>query len=129
MKAHVYTDEEIKILKQNKYVLNVKYKREIEYDPLFKLWTILMRLERPELSAKEIFALGGFNTDILSNDLPHKRIRYWYLKYRKYGADYFLENTPYSNLKKEKIEKNRNDFDNKLMDYILCRLEEYANDR
>ena len=31
MRAHFYTDEEIKQLKKNKFVLDVKYKREICY--------------------------------------------------------------------------------------------------
>lgn len=130
MKVHLYTDEEIKILKSNKYVLKVKYKREIEYDPLFKLWAIMMRLDCPELSAKEIFELGGFNTEILNSGLPQRRIRYWYLKYKKYGVNYFIENTPYSNINKIDITKiKKDDFKNYFMKYIIKRLEEIENGR
>ena len=65
MKVRLYTDNEIKILEQNIFVRKVKYKREIEYDPLFKLWAIMMRFKFPELSAREIFSRAGFDVNIL----------------------------------------------------------------
>ena len=54
MKVRLYTDEEINKLNNSIFVRSVKYKREIEYDPLFKLWTIVMKHDLPELSAREI---------------------------------------------------------------------------
>lgn len=60
MKVHLYTDDEIAKLKQSVFVRNVKYKRELEYEPLFKLWTIVLKHDFPELTAREIFARGGF---------------------------------------------------------------------
>lgn len=53
MKRRIYTDEEIKVLKSNIFITDINYKRELVYDPIFKLWTIFMRLECPELTAKE----------------------------------------------------------------------------
>ena len=52
MKVRLYTDDEIKKLKQCVFVRNIKYKREIEYDPVFKLWTIMMKHDMPELITK-----------------------------------------------------------------------------
>ena len=76
MKRRIYTDEEIKILKSNIFITDINYKRELVYDPIFKLWTIFMRLECPELTAKEIFERAGINTTILHPDLPRKRIKF-----------------------------------------------------
>ena len=47
MKRRIYTDDEIKILKSNIFIQDINYKRELVYDPIFKLWTIFMRLECP----------------------------------------------------------------------------------
>ena len=56
MKKRIYTDDEIKKLKSCLFVREIKRKCEIDYDPVFKLWTIMMRYEFPELTAREIFA-------------------------------------------------------------------------
>lgn len=97
MKRRIYTDEEISILKKNMFVRSVKYKRELEYDPIFKLWTIMMRLECPELTAKEIFERGGMNTKILHPTLPRRRINEWLFNYKKFGIKYFIpEDTAYT---------------------------------
>ena len=90
MKRRIYTDDEIKILKNNIFILDVKYKRELVYDPIFKLWTIFMRLECPELTASEIFERAGINTKILHPDLPRKRIKFWIYNYKKFGIKYFI---------------------------------------
>ncbi len=90
MKNRIYTKEEIKILELNPFVLKIKYKREIEYDPVFKLWCIVLKKERPDLSAKEIFELGKFKTDLLSDELPRRRISEWNKKYNRFGVNYFL---------------------------------------
>ena len=86
MKVRVYTNEEISILRKNIFVRDVKYKREISYDPVFKLWCIMMRLDFPELSAREIFARGGFDINILHKKLPQRRIKDWLDNYRKIGS-------------------------------------------
>lgn len=126
MKVRLYTDDEIKKLKQNTFVRNVKYKREIEYDPLFKLWTIMMRYDKPELSASEIFSCGGFDTNILHKKLPQRRIKDWVDNYKKFGIRYFLpEDEYYQSI--TYIKNNEVVYDcmkMQLLDYVLKRLKE-----
>ncbi len=130
MKARIYTDEEIKLFKANMFVLEVRYKRELMYDPLFKLWTIMMRLKFPELSAREIFELGGFNTDMLHNKLPQRRIKEWLDNYRKYGYEYFIPNKPYSNIRKLKdLSKGENQFKENLSLLVMRELEKIESNR
>lgn len=90
MKTRLFTTVEIKKLELNPFVIKIKYKREIEYDPIFKLWTVIQKKERPDLSSKEIFELAKFDTSLLSEELPRRRISHWTKKYNKFGIDYFL---------------------------------------
>lgn len=97
MKIRIYTKEEIELFKQNPFVIDIKYLKQIEYDPIFKLWCIYMKLEKPELTAKEIFERAGFNTYILHPSLPRRRISEWMYNYKKFGKNYFLpENESYT---------------------------------
>lgn len=109
MKRRIYTDEEIKILKQNIFINDVLYKRQLVYDPIFKLWTIFMRLEKPELTAREIFKRAGINIVILHHDLPRRRISEWLTNYKKFGIGYFIPiDEPYTisdNFKKMLLDK------------------------
>lgn len=131
MKVRVYTNEEISILRKNIFVRDVKYKREINYDPVFKLWCIMMRLDFPELSAREIFARGGFDINILHKKLPQRRIKDWLDNYRKFGIKYFLPETDsYSTIRKTK-ESLPITYDNmkmQLIDFVLKRLKEINYD-
>lgn len=43
MKSKIYSDLEVESLEKSPFVLEVRRKRFIHYDPLFKLWTILQR--------------------------------------------------------------------------------------
>lgn len=116
MKRRIYTDEEIKILKSNVFITDINYKRELVYDPIFKLWTIFMRLECPELTAKEIFERAGINTTILHPDLPRKRIKFWIYNYKKFGVKYFIPvDEPYTLNDK---------FKKQILDIVLRRLEQ-----
>ena len=116
MKRRIYTDEEIKILKSNIFITDINYKRELVYDPIFKLWTIFMRLECPELTAKEIFERAGINTTILHPDLPRKRIKFWIYNYKKFGVKYFIPvDEPYTVIDK---------FKKQILDIVLRRLEQ-----
>lgn len=116
MKRRIYTDEEIKILKSNIFITDINYKRELVYDPIFKLWTIFMRLECPELTAKEIFERAGINTTILHPDLPRKRIKFWIYNYKKFGVKYFIPvDEPYTLNDK---------FKKQILDIVLRRLEQ-----
>lgn len=127
MKARVYTNEEISILKNNIFVKDVKYKREISYDPIFKLWCIMMRLEFPELSAREIFSRGSFDVNILHKKLPQRRIKEWLDNYKKFGIKYFLpEDESYSTIRKPKINPpiTYDSMKMQLMDFVLKRLKE-----
>lgn len=126
MKVRLYTETEIQKLKQSIFVRNIKYKREIEYDPLFKLWTIMMRYDLPELSAREIFARGGFDINILNKKLPQRRIKEWIDNYKKFGIRYFLpEDQYYQSITHQKNNKVAYDsMKAQLLDYVLKRLRE-----
>ena len=126
MKVRLYTDDEIKKLKQCAFVRKIKYRREIEYDPIFKLWTIMMRYDMPELSAREIFARGGFDVNILHKKLPQRRIKEWTDNYKKFGIRYFLpENKYYESVDCPKPVKRVHDtFKIQILDYVLTRLKE-----
>ena len=124
MKVRIYTDEEIKKLKQCTFVRNIKYKREIVYDPLFKLWCIMMRLDFPELSAQEIFSRGGLDINILHPNLPRRRIKTWLENYKKFGLKYFLPETePYQakKIKKDEVVVKDN-FREQLSKYVIREL-------
>lgn len=129
MKKRIYTDNEIKKLKACLFVREIKRKCEIDYDPVFKLWTIMMRYEFPELTAREIFARAGFDIDILNNKLPQRRIKEWKDNYIKFGVSYFLpEDEVYKS--KNKILNKSDEEDklrNQLLDFILNKLESYGN--
>lgn len=128
MKLRYYTDEELKILKSNIFVRSIKHKRQIEYDPIFKLWCVMMKLEMPELTGKEIFKRASFNTDILNDALPHKRIGEWLKNYKRFGINYFLpEDMPYHSKKKESSKYTEDVFKLKLLQSILQKLKEYEN--
>ena len=126
MKVRLYTDNEIKILEQNIFVRKVKYKREIEYDPLFKLWAIMMRFKFTELSAREIFSRAGFDVNILHRKLPQRRIKDWVDNYKKFGIRYFLPEDEYyqsiTYLKNKKIVYDTMKM--QLMDFVLSKLKE-----
>lgn len=130
MKIRLYTDEEISKLKQSIFIKSVKYKRELEYEPIFKLWIIVLKHDYPELTAREIFARGGIDTNILHKKLPQRRIKEWIDNYKKFGIRYFLpENEFYSSIyKKEKDIVHSNDLKDQLMKFVLKRLKEINNE-
>ena len=124
MKLRYYTDKELDILNNNMFVLSVRYKREIEYDVVFKLWCVMMRLKNPELTGKQIFERAGFDINILHDSLPYRRIGEWVKNYRKFGLSYFLpELLPYHSLetKKDILDKDEA-FKLKLLKEVLYEL-------
>ena len=129
MKKRIYNDEELKILSDCYFVKSIKRKCEIEYDTLFKLWCILLKITKPELSAKEIFERGGFDTSILNNKLPQRRIKEWFDNYKRFGIRYFLpeDDVYYSINIKNKDNTYKDMFREKLMDYVLRKLKKYDN--
>ena len=130
MKCRIYTDEELKLLNKNIFVKEVKYKREISYETVFKLWCVMMRIDNPEFSAREIFEYGGFDTNILHKRLPQGRINDWLDNYNKFGVNYFLSNDGYHTIKPiKKTFEETNFFFEKLLSYVLNRLKEIENDR
>ena len=130
MKVRIYTDKEIEKLNQCIFVRKIKYRREIEYDPIFKLWSIMMRLEFPNLSASEIFGRAGFDTSILHHKLPQRRIKEWLDNYKKFGINYFLpEDEYYYTIREKKNEINQIDsFRSQLLKIVLDKLKEYENE-
>ena len=124
MKLRYYTDKELSILNSNMFVLSIKYKRQIEYDVVFKLWCVMMRLKNPELTGKQIFERAGFDINILHDSLPYRRIGEWVKNYRKFGLSYFLpELLPYHSLetKKDILDKDEA-FKLKLLKEVLYEL-------
>lgn len=101
MKSKIYTMKEKNILMCNPFVLDIKYDRFIEYDPVFKLWTIYKKRNNPEETCRQIFQEAGFRTDIMNPKLPQSRIRSWESLYDRYGPEYFLNDLEYARLKDE----------------------------
>lgn len=131
MKVRLYTDEEIKKLKQNMFIRDIRYRREIVYDPIFKLWTIMMRYDCPGLSAREIFERAGIDSSILHKDLPRKRIKDWVDNYYSFGVAYFLpEKSHYHTIRKKKQLCNTfDDFKSQLLNCVLSRLKVHEEDK
>lgn len=124
MKIRYYTDKELELLNKNMFVKEVHLKRTIEYDVVFKLWCIMMRLEFPELTGKDIFLKAGFDVDMLHNNLPYRRIADWVKNYKKFGLNYFLPDLePYHSLDVKNVKKD-DLFKTRLLSFILIRLKE-----
>lgn len=130
MKLRYYTDDEIKNLKSNMFVVDIIHKRQIEYDTVFKLWCVMMRLKFPELTGKQIFERAGFDTSILHEYLPYRRIGEWLKNYNKFGLNYFLpEYEPYHSLEK-KIEAPTEDIVKlKLLKIVLKELKQLSKEK
>lgn len=131
MKARIYTEEEIKKLEKNVYVMKVQYNRTIIYDPVFKLWSIMMRLCHPELSAKEIFQKGYFDVNMLNDRTPQERIRQWMINYKKYGIKYFIpSNKEYYTLPKTIKKYKDNNYNREaFFESVIKLLESYEKNR
>ena len=86
----------------------------------------MLRYDMPELSAREIFARGGFDINILHKKLPQRRIKDWVDNYKKFGIRYFLpEDEYYQSI--TYIKNNEVVYDSmkmQLLDYVLKRLKE-----
>ena len=96
MKSKIYADLEVESLEKSPFVLEVRRKRFIHYDPLFKLWTILQRKKYPEKYCRELFEYAGFNTKLMNPKLPQTRIKSWENLYYRYGMDYFVSEKTYA---------------------------------
>lgn len=96
MKSKIYTDLEIVNLEKSPFVLEVRNKRFIHYDSLFKLWTILQRKKYPERTCRELFEYAGFNTKLMNPKLPQTRIKSWENLFYRYGVDYFVSDKSYA---------------------------------
>ena len=124
MKIRYYTDKELELLTKNMFVKEVHLKRTIEYDVVFKLWCIMMRLEFPELTGKDIFLKAGFDVDMLHDNLPYRRIADWVKNYKKFGLNYFLPDLePYHSLEIKNVKKE-DIFKTRLLGFVLIRLKE-----
>lgn len=130
MKVRIYADEEIDKLKKSIFIKDIKYRRELEYEPLFKIWTIVMKHDFPELSAREIFERGGIDINIINKKIPQRRIKEWKDNYQKFGIKYFL---PEDNCYNSVITTENNKIDNdslkkQLMIFVIKRLKEISNE-
>ena len=96
MKSKIYTNLEIENLEKSPFVLEVRNKRFIHYDSLFKLWTILQRKKYPERTCRELFEYAGFNTKLMNPKLPQTRIKSWENLFYRYGVDYFVSDKSYA---------------------------------
>lgn len=127
MKIRYYTDKELESLIKNMFVKEVHLKRIIEYDVVFKLWCIMMRLEFPELTGKDIFLKAGFDVDMLHDNLPYRRIADWLKNYKKFGLNYFLPDLESYHSLGVKSAKKDDLFKTRLLSFILIRLKELDN--
>jgi len=131
MKTRFYTIDEIKKLKNNFFIDDIKHKRELVYNPVFKLWTIMMKLEFPEFSAREIFTRAGIDVNILNRNLPHRRIKEWFDNYKQFGVGYFISDSNYyhtiNKVAEEPVELCK--FKTQLLSYILKRLRFHEKNR
>ena len=92
-KIRIYNDFEIKKLLSNKNVKTIRNCSQIIYQDEFKLWAVTKKLNYPYLTAKQIFQLAGFDTNMLSDSIPRRRINEWTKLYKKYGKEYFLNDS------------------------------------
>lgn len=95
-KIRIYNDEEIKILLGNNNVEKIKNKSQIVYKNEFKLWAVKEKINHIEKTARQIFEVGGFNTNILDDRTPQRRLCSWIKKFKKFGEDYFTNKNKYS---------------------------------
>lgn len=95
-KIRVYNDEEINLLLNNSNVERIKNKSQIVYKNDFKLWAVKQKISNPEMTAREIFTLGGFDMNIIDEQTPQKRINTWIKKYKMFGDEYFNDNNKFS---------------------------------
>ena len=96
MKSKIYSDLEVENSEKSPFVLEVRNKRFIHYDPLFKLWTILQRKKYPEKTCRELFEYAGFNTKLMNPKLPQTRIKSWENLFYRYGVEYFVSDKAYA---------------------------------
>ena len=130
MKLRYYTESELEKLESNIFIKEIHFKRRIEYDTLFKLWCIMMRIDCPELTGKQIFERAGFDTSFLHNNLPYRRIGEWLKQYKRFGINYFLpELEPYCSKEIIKKEIKEDTFKLKLLQTVLKRLKEIENEK
>ena len=87
-------------------------------------------MDLPELTGKQIFERAGFDTSILHDNLPYRRISSWVKNYKKFGIKYFLpEFEPYCSKKKEIKEEPVDKFKLQLLRCVLKRLQEIENEK
>lgn len=83
MSKKIFTEEEIEILKQNKYVKRVGPKGITYTDELKQL--AISEMEKGLLST-EIFEKAGFDITILGRDRARSSIKRWKAAYKKAGV-------------------------------------------
>jgi transposase len=83
MSKKIFTDQEIELLKQNKYVKQVSSKG-ITYTDEMKQFSIAKSEEG--LLSSEIFELAGFESKILGKDRPKQALSRWKKAYKKSGV-------------------------------------------
>lgn len=99
----IYTKEEIKELENHVFVKSVIDENGIEYDPVFKLWSVMIWLKFPKLTEIDIFEKAGFDMDILNKKEPRIKIIEWFKLYKMFGADYFIDKDTLNNKRKKQL--------------------------
>lgn len=110
MKAKIYTKEEQEMYLKNPFVIDIKYNRFIEYDPVFKLWCVLKKITESSETCRHLFYEAGFPIDLMNQKLPQSRIKDWENNFYRYGVDYFLTNDLGSYLKSGIIKNVKNNY-------------------
>lgn len=124
----VFTDYQVSELLKNPNVLKVINSSQVIYKDDFKLWSVFKKKMHPELTAKEIFEMAGFDTKLLHPETPRKRIAYWSEQIDRFGVEVFLNKKQYNSANTI----NDNDYliscleeNNKLLNLLIDLLERF----
>lgn len=130
MKVRLYTGKScfmtiVHNLNNGSYSISLLYLTLLTKIELFNLL-----ISSSVLSAREIFARGGIDINIVHKKLPQRRIKEWMDNYKKFGIRYFLpEDEYYQSITYEKNNKVHYDtMKMQLMDFVLKRLKEIKLD-
>ncbi len=89
MSKRIFTSEQIKELRHNRYVARCSEK-SITYQKNFKLLAV-QQYHNQGWSASRIFKEAGFNLDVIGRDTPRYRLRDWLKLWKNKGVQILLK--------------------------------------
>lgn len=108
-----YTDNQIKKIKENKYIIGINNNGNLIYSPVFKLWAVKQRINYPYLTVRAIFEMAGFDFDVISLDNARRLLRDWEKVFYTKGLEYFYEEIEKYN---QKIDNMKYEEDSEISD-------------